>query len=118
MHFDHCGGLPDFPQAEVHVHKQEYEAFLTGPRRFMELAYIKRDVAHERKWNLYESTGEKWFEFDAIRLPDFDASDLAYPTFWTFTWSLRCSDSNLIRAGTCIAVTPVWILRIILLRIG
>jgi glyoxylase-like metal-dependent hydrolase (beta-lactamase superfamily II) len=27
MHFDHCGGLPDFPHARVHVHRREYEAF-------------------------------------------------------------------------------------------
>ena len=27
MHFDHCGGLPDFPRARVHVHRREFEAF-------------------------------------------------------------------------------------------
>jgi glyoxylase-like metal-dependent hydrolase (beta-lactamase superfamily II) len=27
MHFDHCGGLPDFPWARVHIHRREYEAF-------------------------------------------------------------------------------------------
>jgi len=31
MHFDHCGGLPDFPQATVHVHRREYEAFMDRP---------------------------------------------------------------------------------------
>ncbi len=81
MHFDHCGGLPDFPQAEVHVHKREYDAFLNGPRRFKELAYIKRNIAHERKWNLYESTGEKWFEFDAIKLPEIVPQIWVIPLF-------------------------------------
>ena len=33
IHFDHCGGLPDFPAASVHVHRREYKAFTGCPRR-------------------------------------------------------------------------------------
>jgi glyoxylase-like metal-dependent hydrolase (beta-lactamase superfamily II) len=68
MHFDHCGGLPDFPWAKVHIHRREYEAF-TGKRRiFSELAYVRRHAAHGPDWVLHDDTGEKWFDFDAIRL--------------------------------------------------
>lgn len=50
MHFDHCGGLPDFPKAKIHVHRREYEAFLDRPRQFTDLAYVKRHIAHELDW--------------------------------------------------------------------
>jgi glyoxylase-like metal-dependent hydrolase (beta-lactamase superfamily II) len=69
MHFDHCGGLPDFPQAVVHVHRREYEAFLDRPRRWSDLAYVSRHVAHKPELALYDETRESWFGFAAIRLP-------------------------------------------------
>ena len=37
LHFDHAGGLPDFPPAQVHVHRREYEA-MQKPRGLIELA--------------------------------------------------------------------------------
>jgi glyoxylase-like metal-dependent hydrolase (beta-lactamase superfamily II) len=81
MHFDHCGGLPDFPQAKVHVHRREYEAFVNGSRRFKELAYIKRNITQVFEWGLYDSTGETWFDFDAIRLPGFEPQIWLIPLF-------------------------------------
>ncbi|MEW6405308.1 MAG: MBL fold metallo-hydrolase, partial [Chloroflexota bacterium] len=71
MHFDHCGGLPDFPYATVHVHRREYEAF-RNQKGFLSAAYIQRNIAHSPRFVLYEDTGEKWFEFDAIRLTGFE----------------------------------------------
>ncbi|MBN1665925.1 MAG: MBL fold metallo-hydrolase [Anaerolineales bacterium] len=75
MHFDHCGGLPDFPHACVHVHRKEYEAFIGKPRSWTDLAYVRKHIAHQPKFVLYEDKGEKWFDFSAMRLP-FD------PEFW------------------------------------
>jgi glyoxylase-like metal-dependent hydrolase (beta-lactamase superfamily II) len=69
MHFDHCGGLPDFPRATVHVHRREHEAFLGRPRRWTDLAYVRRHVAHGPQFALYEETGESWLGLPAIRLP-------------------------------------------------
>jgi glyoxylase-like metal-dependent hydrolase (beta-lactamase superfamily II) len=69
MHFDHCGGLPDFPWAKVHVYRREYKAFLERPRQFADLAYVRRHIAHGPDWVFYDDCGEKWFDFDAIRLP-------------------------------------------------
>jgi glyoxylase-like metal-dependent hydrolase (beta-lactamase superfamily II) len=43
-HFDHAGGLPDFPQATVHVRRSEHEAYL-HPRPWIELAYGRTDAA-------------------------------------------------------------------------
>ena len=69
MHFDHAGGLPDFPHATVHVHRREVEAFYSLPRRFTDLAYVRQHVAYSQKMVLYGETGETWFDFSAIRLP-------------------------------------------------
>ena len=35
FHYDHVGGLPDFPQAKVHIYKDEYEA-VTQPQDMYE----------------------------------------------------------------------------------
>jgi len=69
MHFDHCGGLPDFPWAKVHVYRWEYDAFIGWRRQFTDLAYVRRHIAHKPDWAFYNDTGEKWFDFDAIHLP-------------------------------------------------
>ncbi len=69
MHFDHCGGLPDFPWATVHVHRREYEAFTGKRRRWTDLAYIRRHIAGVRDWRLYDTGEAKWVSFDAIPLP-------------------------------------------------
>ena len=69
MHFDHCGGLADFPHAKVHIYRREYEAFLDRPRQFADLAYVRRHIAHGPDWVFYQDTGENWYDFNAIRLP-------------------------------------------------
>ena len=69
MHFDHCGGLADFPRATVHVHQREYEAFMGWPRQFSDLAYVRRHVAHRPQFALYGDRGESWYGLPAIRLP-------------------------------------------------
>jgi glyoxylase-like metal-dependent hydrolase (beta-lactamase superfamily II) len=80
MHFDHCGGLPDFPHATVHVHRREYEAFIGRPRRWMDLAYVRRHVAHGPKFALYQDSGATWLGLPAIRLP-FDPEMWLVPLF-------------------------------------
>lgn len=69
MHFDHCGGLPDFPHAKVHVHRREHEAFTGRLRHWSEFAYVRRHTAHQPHIVLHEESGETWFDFPAIRLP-------------------------------------------------
>ncbi len=68
LHFDHAGGLPDFPHAHVHVHRREYTA-LQRPRWGMAWGYDPLDFAHSPRWALYEYPTTTWFGFDAIRLP-------------------------------------------------
>jgi glyoxylase-like metal-dependent hydrolase (beta-lactamase superfamily II) len=68
LHFDHAGGLPDFPHAQIHVHRREVEA-MRHPRRWMELAYDRADFAHGPSWVLYDEAKDSWLGLDAIRLP-------------------------------------------------
>jgi glyoxylase-like metal-dependent hydrolase (beta-lactamase superfamily II) len=70
MHFDHCGGLPDFPHAKIHVHRQEYEDFADEKiLHWTEFAYIPRHIAHQPEFVLYDYIDVKWYDFNAIRLP-------------------------------------------------
>lgn len=70
LHFDHAGGLPDFPWAKVHVHRREYEAFKSGKfHRWTDGGYNRHIFDHEPDLVLYEGTGDKWYDFEAIRLP-------------------------------------------------
>ena len=80
MHFDHCGGLPDFPHAKVHVHRREYQAFTGSRRHWTELAYVRRHIAHQPELALYEHTGDTWFDLPAIRLP-FEPQMFLVPLF-------------------------------------
>lgn len=69
MHFDHCGGLLDFPHATVHVHQRELDAFLGPRRRWLDLGYVRRHLAHRPQIVTYADTNGRWYDFDAIRLP-------------------------------------------------
>jgi glyoxylase-like metal-dependent hydrolase (beta-lactamase superfamily II) len=68
LHFDHAGGLPDFPTSQIHVHRREYEA-MRHPRSLIELAYDPSDFRHEPQWVLYDNPDTEWIGLKAIRLP-------------------------------------------------
>jgi glyoxylase-like metal-dependent hydrolase (beta-lactamase superfamily II) len=70
MHFDHSGGLPDFPQARVHIHRCEYEAFRGRRQRWTDWAYVRRHLLMgQARLELYEDRGDTWRGLGAIRLP-------------------------------------------------
>lgn len=64
---DHCGGLPDFPHATVHVLAAELE---TALREAPSRRYRPAHWAHGPQWRTYESTNDRWFGLDAIRSVD------------------------------------------------
>ncbi|HIE24922.1 MAG TPA: MBL fold metallo-hydrolase [Anaerolineales bacterium] len=68
-HFDHISGITDFPDAKIHIYRKEYEAYMGRRKLFFDLAYNKNYVAHNPDFQLYDDIGEKWHDFDAIRLP-------------------------------------------------
>lgn len=68
LHLDHAGGLPDFPDAQVHVFKPEHDHIML--HRSWE--YVPDHWKHGPKWVLHELNDGKWFGFDAIRLEEFE----------------------------------------------
>ena len=68
-HFDHAGGLPDFPNAQVHLRQRELDA-IHHPRRFLDLVgHHPVDFAHAPDWCTYGDQGKDWHGFRAIPLP-------------------------------------------------
>ncbi len=99
---DHCGGLPDFPHATVHVLAAELEAAVReAPSR----RYRPAHWAHGPQWRTYESTNDRWFGLDAIRpegLPEefrlvplsgHTAGHTGVAVHNGDTWLLHCGDA-------------------------
>ncbi len=123
LHFDHAGGLPDFPWAQIHVHQKEYEAMLK-PKTLLEWsAYDKADFLHNPNWATYDQCTEKWFEFDAIPLP-FTPRMFLIPLFGHTSGhcgvAIKDGDGWLFQAGDAMPanaeydVTPAWMNRMVL----
>ena len=68
LHLDHAGGLPDFPHAKVHVLRAEYEHV----RSHRGWEYHPEHWAHGPDWVLHELNGNRWHDFEAIRLNGFE----------------------------------------------
>jgi glyoxylase-like metal-dependent hydrolase (beta-lactamase superfamily II) len=71
FHYDHVGGLPDFPKAKVHIFKGEYEAVINPQDLTERLPYRKEHWAHGPQWEVYSLQGDKWFGLDSTTLVDF-----------------------------------------------
>lgn len=122
LHFDHAGGLPDFPHAQVHVHRREYEAMLY-PRTWIELAYDRSDFAHCPSWVLYDIPDADWLGFQAIRLP-FSPQMFLVPLFGHTRghcgvavqdegrWVFHCADA--LPTNAQFDITPQWLNRLVL----
>lgn len=65
---DHAGGLPDFPDARVHLHADEHAAAMR-PRTLGERRrYREVQWAHGPKWELYAGGGDRWFGLEGLRV--------------------------------------------------
>lgn len=66
LDLDHAGGLPDFPNAQVHVLKPEFDAAM-HPNWRSKARYLPLQWAHSPRWVLHEGGGESWFGFSGLR---------------------------------------------------
>lgn len=79
LDLDHAGGLPDFPEAEVHVLADELHA-ARHPGLRERSRYVAAHWAHEPRWVEHGSGGEEWFGFQGVRvLPGSGAEILLIP---------------------------------------
>jgi glyoxylase-like metal-dependent hydrolase (beta-lactamase superfamily II) len=71
---DHSGGLPDFPEAEVHVFAPELRAAFQ-PKLDERARYRSVHWEHGPQWVQHSSDGgDQWFGFESVRiLPGLDA---------------------------------------------
>jgi glyoxylase-like metal-dependent hydrolase (beta-lactamase superfamily II) len=80
LDLDHAGGLPDFPDATVHVLRAERDA-ATRPALRERARYRAAHFAHGPRWHVHEpAAGEPWFGFEAVRaLPGLPPEILLVP---------------------------------------
>jgi glyoxylase-like metal-dependent hydrolase (beta-lactamase superfamily II) len=79
LDLDHAGGLPDFPDAEVHVLGRELDAAMHPSLRDRP-RYVAEHWAHGPRWVQHEPGGDQWLGFDSVRiLPGSDAEILLIP---------------------------------------
>ena len=81
LDLDHTGGLPDFPEAEVHVFASELEA-ATNPKLNEKARYVAKHWRHGPRWveHRAEEGGEAWFGFESVQiLPGFETEVLLVP---------------------------------------
>jgi glyoxylase-like metal-dependent hydrolase (beta-lactamase superfamily II) len=79
LDLDHAGGLPDFPDAEVHLLGRELAAALHPDWR-ERTRYIAAQWAHGPRWVEHDAGGDEWFGFESVRiLPGSDAEILLIP---------------------------------------
>jgi len=79
LDLDHAGGLPDFPDAEVHLLGAELKAALKPSWRDKP-RYVAAHWAHGPRWVEHEAGGDDWFGFASVRvLPDSDAEIALIP---------------------------------------
>lgn len=68
--FDHAGGLPDFPEAKVHVHAKEKDAALARATFNAKARYRPPQLVYGPAWETYDSLGEPWKGMPAVRQLD------------------------------------------------
>ena len=64
---DHAGGLGDFPNAQVHVHRPELATALSPPLT-ERLRYVPAQWAHGPHWIEHTVEGDRWFGFESVKL--------------------------------------------------
>jgi len=68
LHCDHTGGLPDFPQAKVHVLAEEHSSAM-NPRGVLSRFYEPDHWRHHPDWKIYETAEViDWYGFDSLRI--------------------------------------------------
>ena len=76
---DHAGGVPDFPDAELHVWRPEMQG-VQSPSLKERPRYLKHLFAHGPNWHPHDVDGDEWMGFEAVRaLPGIDPEILIVP---------------------------------------
>jgi glyoxylase-like metal-dependent hydrolase (beta-lactamase superfamily II) len=107
LHCDHTGGLPDFPQAQVHVYAEEFDAAMR-PRGLLGRFYESDHWRHNPDWRIHDASEViDWFGLDSLHIEAVDEPDVRLvllPGHTTGhcgvaisdggTWVLHCGDAT------------------------
>lgn len=78
LDLDHAGGLPDFPDAKVHVFADELAAARASTSVKEKNRYIQAQWAHKPTWVEHSVAGETWLGFESVAVINEDV--LLVPT--------------------------------------
>jgi glyoxylase-like metal-dependent hydrolase (beta-lactamase superfamily II) len=106
FHFDHASGLPDLPQAQVHLYAMEHQA-VTQPRDMYErYPYRREHWAHGPNWAVHALEGDEWYGFDCTAYVDLGGAGFCFVPLTGHTrghsgvalqlngrWLLHCGDA-------------------------
>lgn len=67
LDLDHAGGLPDFPDALVHVYISEYDAAMRRRTSLERHRYVPAQWEHQPRWSIHRFDGDRWMGFDGVR---------------------------------------------------
>lgn len=74
LDLDHAGGLPDFPDATVHIYEKEYQAGVVSKSLMNRIRYERQFWEHGPNWQIASLGSDSWFGFDCVKslvgLPD------------------------------------------------
>jgi glyoxylase-like metal-dependent hydrolase (beta-lactamase superfamily II) len=106
FHFDHAGGLPDFPRANIHIYRQEYEAVTKPEDIYERLPYRAEHWAHGPHWVIHELKGDRWFGFECTPFVELGSFSFTFVPLTGHTrghsavalrlhdgWVLHCGDA-------------------------
>ena len=75
LDLDHAGGLPDFPDAEVHVFAAEKDAAV-DPSLRDRARYPSCHIDHGPKWATHDVDGDTWHGFESVRVLPGDGPEI------------------------------------------
>ena len=70
LDLDHAGGLPDFPNATVHVMSKEHSAAMQRRKILERSRYRPAHWHHGPRWKIHDTNGERWNGFESVRALD------------------------------------------------
>lgn len=77
LDIDHAGGLHDFPEATVHVHRDEHTVAMRRAGAVDRERYVPHQWEHGPRWATYAAEGDEWMGIPAVRALDGLHDDVA-----------------------------------------
>jgi len=64
---DHAGGIPDFPEASIHVHRSEHAAAMRPGSHMERERYRRPHFRGDPRWELHEPGGDRWLGLESVQ---------------------------------------------------